>query len=151
MNKLLKTLIEHSHKDFLRQTNPTKEHQKHTSLQEDSLMPSLLAHTHHQPWEFKTIQLLICPSLNMHTSQKNQTIEHFLCLCWFVCTNYMEIFSSTVWNILTCNFPELQPISRVTARQSNLWMSSPWRNSRPVPWPKYLERILMWWLKQQKQ
>ena len=39
---------------------------------------------------------------------------------------------------LTVNFPELQPMSRVTARQSSLWMLSPWRNSRPVPWPKYL-------------
>ena len=39
-------------------------------------------------------------------------------------------------HFLTLNFPELQPISTVTARQSSLWMSSPWRNSRPVPWPK---------------
>ena len=39
-------------------------------------------------------------------------------------------------HFLTVNFPELQPMSTVTARQSSLWMSSPWRNSLPVPWPK---------------
>ena len=66
-----------------------------------------------------------------------------------ICTRFGRYLYSTKcsWIIkytssLTINFPELQPMSRVTARQSSLWMSSPWRNSRPVPWPKYLNTKL---------